>query len=74
MKATKERVNFFKNVFDVGFPVKGGSDPQSEVLEKIYVLKRFVIYFNRWEVDNVQEVRCDVNFAAKEYHLALFEI
>ena len=74
LKATKGRVNLFKNLFDVAFPVKDGSAPQSEVLEKIYVLERFVIYFNGSGCANVQEVRCDVSFADKEHHLALFEI
>ena len=46
MKGTKGRVNLFKNLFDVGFPVKGGCDTKSEVLEKVHVLERFDIYFN----------------------------
>ena len=51
-------------MFDVDFPVKGRSDPQSKVVETVHVLERFVIYFNGREVDKVQEVRCDVSFAA----------
>ena len=46
IKGAKRRVNVFKNVFDVDFPVKGRSDPQSKVVETVHVLERFVIYFN----------------------------
>ena len=60
MKGTKGRVNLFKNVFDVGFSVKGGNCSQSEILEKVHVLEMFVIYFSGWEVANVLEVRYDV--------------
>ena len=63
MKGTKGSGNLFKNVFDVGFPVKAGSDPTSEFLEKVHVLERFVIYFNAREVAKLHEVRCDVSFA-----------
>ena len=75
IKGTKRRVNHFTNMFDMSFPVKAGSDPHSKVLEKVYVLERFVIYFNGGrEVVNVQEVRYDVSFATKEHHLDLFDI
>ena len=41
----KNEGHLSKNVFDVGFTVKGGRDPHSKILEKIHVFERFLIYF-----------------------------
>ena len=40
-------MNVFKNMFDVGFPVKSWIDPQSEILEKVHILKRIDIHLDR---------------------------
>ena len=50
------RVNFFKNMFDVGFPVKSGSYPESEIFDKVHMRKRIVIYYDRWKVANSQDI------------------
>ena len=46
VERTKRRVNLLKNMFDMGFPVKSGSYPESELFEKVHVLKRIVIHYD----------------------------
>ena len=57
MKGAKGRVNLFENVFHVSFTVQCGSDPQTKILEKVYVLERIFADVDAWKVFDVKWAR-----------------